>query len=70
MKKSITINKEKAIDIWSNYTNGNKLEFRRQVRALSKLNLINLIYFILDEYQGDKYTAQEVLSICYEVIKL
>ncbi|MFA5407044.1 MAG: hypothetical protein WC307_06830 [Candidatus Nanoarchaeia archaeon] len=62
------MNKSKALELWSNYVNGNLSDFKADVKKLNKLGLIDFIYFVLDEYQDIKFTAQEVLSIVYKAL--
>jgi hypothetical protein len=64
------MSKYKALEIWSNYINGNLTDFHTTIKRLSKKGLIDLIFYVCDEYQDIKFTAQEVLSIVYRQLNL
>lgn len=59
--------KEKFEELFSNYENGNISVFHRECKKLSKLELIDFIYFIMDQH-SDRYTIQEVCSILYKAL--
>lgn len=39
---------EKAEKIWNNHLNGNLLEFKQQIKKLTKIELLDFIWFLYD----------------------
>ena len=62
------MNKTDALIILDNYINGNLTDFKAHLKKMSKKKLIDFIYFCIDEYEGDKFTTQEILSIVYKAL--
>jgi hypothetical protein len=62
MKTSFTTEETKYNEIFDNYINGNKSDFRKQIKGLSKVNLLKCIDIAIQNY-GYKYEDQDILRI-------
>jgi hypothetical protein len=49
------------IDIIQNYVNGNLTEFKKEIRALKKIELLELVEFWAEEYGG--YSHSEIIYL-------
>jgi hypothetical protein len=57
---------EKAEEIYNNHVNGNIRDFWAQVKRLSKKELIEFLYYLLDDAQ---VTPKDALTMCMKAFE-